>query len=68
MFESHNLYQHLNFIEGENPQALVNKIRRIKTPMKIIAIIQNGDKHVCYFISHFKIKLSKDMPKAKVIK
>lgn len=55
-FSSTNPYESLAAIIGDDPQDLINKIRAIKTPIKLVSIIPHGNRHVAYIMGDVRIK------------
>lgn len=55
-FDSLNPYDALGVIIAESPQALVEEIRRIRTPIKIHFIVPygNGARHAAYYTGDVK--------------
>lgn len=47
-FDSVNPYQSLEFFTGNSPEELVKMLKSIGTPIKIVAIVPFGNRHVAY--------------------
>lgn len=47
-FSSLNPYESLEFITGDSPESLVLELKKIRTPIKIVAIVPYGTRHVAY--------------------
>ena len=66
-FDSLNPYDSMGFIIGNDPQDLVNKLRELRTPIKIHFIVPLGNRHVAYFTGDVKAKkVESDVNTAKV--
>lgn len=55
-FDSLNPYESLVVIVADSPQDLVNQLKAIKTPIKIVAINQVGTKSAAYIMGDVRIK------------
>lgn len=55
MFDSTNIYESLAVIVADSPQALVADLKAIKTPIKIISIVQVGTKSAAYITGDIRI-------------
>lgn len=55
-FDSMNPYDTMGYVVGNDPQDLVNKLREIRTPIKIHFIVPFGSRHVAYFTGDVKVK------------
>jgi len=55
MFDSMNTYESLAVIVADSPQALVADLKAIKTPIKIISIVQVGTKSAAYIVGDIRI-------------
>ena len=55
-FDSMNPYDTMGYVVGNDPQDLVNKLREIRTPIKIHFIVPLGSRHVAYFTGDVKVK------------
>jgi hypothetical protein len=63
-FSSLNPYESLNFITGESPDELIREIKKIRTPIKLIAIVPYGTRHVAYIMGDHRIsELNTKTPK-----
>lgn len=49
-FDSLNPYQSLEVIVGDNPQDLIDQLKRIRTPIKIVGIVPYGTRQAAYII------------------
>lgn len=47
-FSSLNPYESLEYLVGDSPESLIKLIKSIPTPIKIIAIVPYGTRHVAY--------------------
>jgi len=56
MFDNLNLYSNIDFIQARSPQELIDLIKQIKTPIRIISIVTNGGFQVCYFQTNNPVK------------
>jgi hypothetical protein len=54
-FSSLNPYESLEVVYGDSPQALVSELKKIKTPIKIVAIVPQGSRHVAYIMGDVRI-------------
>jgi hypothetical protein len=48
-----NPYQSLVSITESSPEDLVEAIRAIQQPIKIVSIVATGKRHTCYFLGPF---------------
>lgn len=48
IFDSLNPYDSIEFLVGDSPEELVRAIRGTVTPIKIVAIVPYGTRHVAY--------------------
>jgi hypothetical protein len=55
-FDSLNPYDAMGFIVGNDPQDLVDKLRSLRTPIKIHFIVPYGNRHVAYYTGDVKVK------------
>lgn len=55
-FDSLNPYDTMGFIIGNDPQDLVNKLRELRTPVKIHFIVPYGNRQVAYYTGDVKAK------------
>jgi hypothetical protein len=55
MFDSLNIYESLAVIVADSPQALVADLKAIKTPIKIISIVQVGLKSAAYITGDIRV-------------
>lgn len=55
MFDSTNIYESLAVIISDSPQALVADLKAIKTPIKIISIVQVGTKSAAYITGDIRV-------------
>lgn len=55
-FDSMNPYDTMGYVVGNDPQDLVNKLREIRTPIKIHFITQFGTRQVAYYTGDVKAK------------
>lgn len=62
-FDSLNPYQSLEVIIADDPQALIKKLKEIRTPIKVIAIVPYGNRQAAYIMGH--IQMVKKKPKLK---
>lgn len=58
-FDSLNSYQTLQVIKADDPQGLVDEIKKIKTPMTIVSIVAYGNRHAAYVITDTTLKIKK---------
>lgn len=61
-FDSMNPYESLEVIQGDSPQGLVDNLKKIRTPIKIMAIVQVGNRSVAYITGDVRLK---DMKRKK---
>lgn len=47
-FTSLNPYDSIEFLVGESPDELIKVLKSIRTPIKLIAIVPYGTRHVAY--------------------
>ncbi len=55
-FNSVNPYESLAVILADDPQALVESLTAIKTPIRIVAIVPYGNRHAAYIMGDVRIK------------
>lgn len=55
-FDSMNPYDTMGYVIGNDPQDLVNKLREIRTPIKIHFIVQYNNRQVAYYTGDVKAK------------
>lgn len=53
-FSSLNPYDTLEAVYGDSPQDLISQLRAIKTPIKIVAIVPLGTRHVAYVMGDIR--------------
>lgn len=53
-FSSLNPYDTLEAVYGDSPQDLINQLRAIRTPIKIVAIVHLGARHVAYIMGDIR--------------
>jgi hypothetical protein len=58
-FSSLNPYASLQVVIADDPQALVNELKTIRTPIKIISITTYGARQAAYFVGDAKITQQK---------
>lgn len=49
-FDSLNPYETLDFVFGDSPESLIKELKSIRTPIKIVAIVPYGSRHVAYIM------------------
>lgn len=49
-FSSLNPYESLEVVVSDSPQGLVEVLKQIKTPIKIVAIVAYGNRHAAYIL------------------
>jgi hypothetical protein len=54
-FSSLNPYESLAFIVGDSPESLILELKKIQTPIKIVAIVPYGNRHVAYIMGDVRI-------------
>lgn len=54
-FDSLNPYESLEVVTADSPQELVLELKKIRTPIKIIAIVQQGTRHVAYIMGDVRV-------------
>lgn len=59
-FESLNPYESLEVVIADSPQALVTELKRIRTPIKIVAIVQVGARQAAYIMGDIRKRNVKD--------
>jgi hypothetical protein len=65
-FSSLNPYESLEFITGDSPESLVLELKKIRTPIKIVAIVPYGTRHVAYVMGDVrKSEMKKSTPLKK---
>lgn len=63
LFDSINPYTSLEVIIADSPQALVDLLKQIRTPIKIMAFVQVGNRSAAYVTGDIRIKeLKKKKP------
>ena len=53
-FSSLNPYESLQALTGDSPEDLVSKLKSIMTPIKIVAIVPLGTRHVAYIMGDIR--------------
>lgn len=53
-FDSINPYESLVAVVADSPQDLVRDLKAIKTPIKIVSIVQSGTKSVAYIMGDIR--------------
>lgn len=56
VFSSLNPYDNLEVILSDSPQGLVDELKKIRTPIKIISIVQVGNKSAAYVMGDVRKK------------
>lgn len=56
MFDSLNAYDSIQAIYAQSPEELCNLLRQIKTPFKIVSIVQVKDRAYAYIMGDVRIK------------
>ena len=65
-FSSLNPYESLEIITGDSPESLVLELKKIRTPIKIVAIVPYGTRHVAYVMGDVrKSDIKKSTPLKK---
>lgn len=54
-FDSINPYESLMVIQAESPEALVDELKKIRTPIKIVQFIQVGSRSAAYIMGDHRI-------------
>lgn len=62
-FTSLNPYQSLEFLVGESPDELLKILKSIRTPIKIVAIVPYGTRHVAYVMGDVRKSTTTKPPK-----
>jgi hypothetical protein len=65
MFSSVNPYESLEVVIADSPQELVQLLKTITTPIKIIAITPSGSRHAAYIMGDVRIVQSEKKPNPK---
>jgi len=55
LFENLNINQSLNYFKGNSEEELLDLIKSVRLPLKIISIYSVGTKHVAWFQTSAKI-------------
>lgn len=63
-FENLNAYHTLHQITERSPEGLVDKIRAIKTPIKMISIVGQNGRYTAFFMGPL---MKKEMPERRTI-
>lgn len=58
-FDSLNPYESLVVIVADSPQDLVDELKKVRTPIKIVSIVQVGVKSAAYIMGDVRIKKRK---------
>ena len=64
-FSSLNPYDSLAVVVSDSPQALVADLKKIATPIRIVAIVQAGTKSVAYIMGDIRVDTAKKPTKKK---
>ena len=62
-FSSLNPYESLAFIVGDSPESLISELKKIQTPIKIVAIVPYGNRHVAYIMGDVRVNPVKETKK-----
>lgn len=54
-FSSLNPYESLAFLVGDSPESLILELKKIQTPIKIVAIVPYGNRHVAYIMGDVRL-------------
>lgn len=68
IFDSLNPYESLDFVIGSSPEELISTLKQIRTPIKIVAIVPYGTRHVAYIMGDVRKKQQLKQSKQKIIK
>lgn len=55
-FNSLNPYESLHVVKAISPEALVDELKKIQTPIKILTIVQAGNLSVAYITGDVRVK------------
>lgn len=58
-FDSLNPYESLEVIIADSPQALIDELKKIRTPIKIVAIVTVGTRQAAYVMGDIRKKKGK---------
>lgn len=56
LFDSLNPYQSLEVVVEDSPQALILALKRFQKPIKIVQIVQVGNRSAAYIMGDIEIK------------
>jgi branched-subunit amino acid permease len=62
-FDSLNPYESLAVVISDSPQALVEDLKKIRTPIKIVSIVQIGNRSAAYIMGDVRITKNKKVKK-----
>lgn len=62
-FDSLNPYESLAVVISDSPQALVEDLKKIRTPIKIVSIVQIGNRSAAYVMGNVRITKNKKVKK-----
>jgi branched-subunit amino acid permease len=62
-FDSLNPYESLAVIMSDSPQALVDDLKKIRTPIKIVSIVQVGNRSAAYIMGDIRTTKTKKVKK-----
>jgi len=63
IFQSLNPYDNIEVLRADSPEALIELIKSIKVPIKILAFTSSGNRHYAYIQGLVKVKKVKGKPK-----
>jgi hypothetical protein len=62
-FSNLNPYESLEFVTGESPDDLLRQLKMIRTPIKLVAIVPYGSRHVAYIMGDVRKSEQVKQPK-----
>jgi hypothetical protein len=65
-FSSLNPYESLEFISGDSPEELLKALKAVRTPIKLVAIVPYGTKHVAYVMGDVRKNEIKKFKERKI--
>lgn len=66
LFDSMNLYESLDAVIGSDPFDLVKQLKSYRTPIKIVAIVPQGTRHVAYIMGDVRKPVPMKQKKLKL--
>lgn len=59
MFDSFNPYHNMIVLRANEPEELIEMIKQIKTPIKIVQIVAANNRHYAYLMGDIRVQKKK---------